>query len=134
MDSPLTLSDSTTGITVTATSAATKLDYEGISDACDNVLNVAHKEMKKIAKKIEKVQCGKEALAVEDKTMQPVIEEAAELVTTLPNYMEETLESVKAEALKKYNELQGIENDNARTLFNQKVAAAKANMTTNANN
>lgn len=123
---PASYQNSTYNISITAENAANTIDYEAISSACDNVVKVAKENCDAISKKVRNVKCGKEALSVEDKSMQPLIDEVADFIDTIPDAIEQALEEIKSTSLSKYNEIQGQNNDAALEKFNSEVANAKA--------
>ncbi len=122
---PRSYSNSYYNIYVTAESAANYIDYNGIVSAADNVLNVAREAVNDIAKKLRNVQIGQEALTVGDKTMEPVIEEVSQIISTLADGLEPTLENIKDTALQKYNEKQNELNNIAYENYKNKLDNAE---------
>ena len=109
-------------VSVTATSASTILDYDGIEAACDDALHIAEDEMKTVSKQLHEVQMGKEALCVEDKDMQPVIDEIGDYVMSIPGQgIAPTLEEIKTKALEVYNSKQDEFNQQAEADFNKQI-------------
>lgn len=110
----------------TATSANTKIDYNGIVAACDNILELAETGLEKISKDIKNVKVGPEALIVEDKTMEPLMEEIETFVKSIATEgVSPSLEEIKQLALEAYNKIQKDFNDKAMDEFDRKVANAK---------
>lgn len=125
MITPDTYRNRTYGITETAVNADTILDYNGVVKACDNILNVSKDGMDRIAGNIGKVQLGKEVLCVEDKSFEPIVEEVAQFLKSLPEEgIAPALEEIKAMALEVHDQLQTIENEKASTRFNSRVQQA----------
>ena len=109
-------------VSVTAKSASTVLDYDGIESACEEALQTANDEMKAVSKQLHEVQMGKEALCVEDKDMQPVIDEIGDYVMSIPEQgIAPTLEEIKSTALEKYNKKQDEFNQEAEADFNRQI-------------
>ncbi len=109
-------------VSVTAKSASTVLDYDGIESACENAISVANDEMKNVSKQLHDVQMGKEALCVEDKDMQPVIDEIGDYVMSIPGEgIQPTLDQIKEAALTAYNTKQEEFNAEAEAEFNNKL-------------
>ena len=114
-------------IFVKATDASTRLDYDGVCKACDNILNVSTDEMARVAGNIEKVQLGKETLCVKDKSLQPLVDEVGALIKSLPEQgIAPSLESIKEMSLEIFNNIQTELNDKAKADFDAKVRAAAA--------
>ena len=91
----------------------TALDPEAVRSAIDNVRNVVDEGFKNIGKAIANISCGQETLSVEDKTMQPIIDEVAEQiaggdgdVAPLAIQMEESLEVVYETACDVHDDFQ----------------------------
>ena len=124
---PASYRNSEYNIYVKATEAKTRLDYDGVCRACDNILNVSNDEMGRVASNIEKVQLGKEALCVEDKSLQPIVDEVGALIKSLPEQgIAPSLESIKEMTLEIYNGIQAELNDSAKAEFDRKVREAAA--------
>lgn len=125
MITPDTYRNSTYGITETAVNANTILDYDGVVKACDKILNVSQDGMDRIAGNISKVQLGKEVLCVQDKSFEPIVEEVAQFLKSLPNEgVSPALEEIKAMALEQHDQIQTIENEKANSRFNARVQQA----------
>lgn len=89
------------------------INPEQVRTAIDNVRNVVDEGFKNIGKAISNISCGKETLAAEDKTMQPIIDEVAEQiaggngdVAPLAIQMEESLEVVYETACDVHDDFQ----------------------------
>lgn len=94
-------------ITKTAPSASTIIDYPGIENACENIKNTAQEGMNDVSDAINKVQIGSDTLGVADKNMQPIVEEVAAFVKSIPEQgIVPTLEQIKETALNAYNNKQ----------------------------
>ena len=103
-------------ISETAKDANTYVDYPSIEAAINDAATVIRDEVKKIADAIAKVQIGKEALCVKDKSMQPVVDEVSEYVKGLPDRgIISALDSYKEQALKVHNEKQEEYNQEAQS-------------------
>lgn len=96
------------------------INPEAVRSAIENVKNVVDEGFKSIGKAIANISCGQETLAVEDKTMQPIIDEVAEQiaggdgdVAPLAIQMEESLEVVYEAACDVHDSLQRQLNQNA---------------------
>ena len=111
-------------ISETAKDAASDIDYKAIEAACDKILEVAKDELKKVSKAIGNVQLGANALCVEDKTLQPVVDEVSDFVNTLPEKgMVSFLDEIKSRSLQAHNELQTKYNDEAKEKLRQREAS-----------
>lgn len=114
-------------IFVKAADASTRLDYDGVCAACDNILNISTDEMVRVAGNIEKVQLGKETLCVKDKSLQPLVDEVGALIKSLPEQgIAPSLESIKSMSLDIFNNIQTELNEQAKADFDAKVRAAAA--------
>ena len=99
---------------ITAADASTEyINPEAVRSAIDNVRNVVDEGFKNIGKAIANISCGQETLSVEDKTMQPIIDEVAEQiaggdgdVAPLAIQMEESLEVVYETACDVHDDFQ----------------------------
>lgn len=112
-------------ITKTAPSASTIIDYPGIENACENIKNTAQEGMNDVSDAINKVQIGSDTLGVADKNMQPIVEEVATFVKSIPEQgIVPTLEQIKETALNAYNNKQ--EELNAQTQSEVEAEASRA--------
>ena len=123
---PASYHNNTYNISITAESASSVIDYDAICAACDNIVTVAKDNCDQISKKVRNVKCGKDALAVEDKSMQPLIDEVADFIDTIPGSIETALEDIKNIALTQYNDIQNQNNQAALDKFNSEVATAQS--------
>ncbi len=110
-------------VSVTAESASSKLDYDGVVSACDNALTAAQDAMKEVSSQLHDVQMGKEALCVEDKDFQPMIDECGDYFMKIPaEGIAPTLEQVKDETMTQYNKIQEELNQKAEAEYNRQMS------------
>lgn len=132
MVNPQTYTETSLGISVTADDAKKLLDYQGVVAACDNILDVANNGMKTIANNISNVPLGKETLCVEDKSLEPYVDEIQNAIKSYPEQgIAPALEEIKAAAAAALDELQTQKNEAAKASYDSKVQAARAASTTN---
>lgn len=127
MVTPATYTNSTYNISETATDAKTILDYNGVVSACDKILSTANEGMKKIADNISNVQLGERTLCIEDKSLQPLVDELKNVIKGFPGQgIEPVLEEIKSAAQSRLDEIQTEKNDEARERFDKRVQQAAA--------
>lgn len=101
-------------ISETAQDANSYLDYPSVESAIENVEKVIEEEFKKISNAIANVKMGKEALCVQDTSMQPVIDEMSEFIQGIPGRgITSLLEDTKSKALQIHDDKQREYNEEA---------------------
>lgn len=119
-------------VQVTAKSAS-ELDINPteVETACQKIKEVAEESFDIIGSRIMTVECGRETLAAEDSSMEPVLEETGKAIKTIPNQIDSILEEINSEAVKAHDQKQRRYNEEARTSFNAKVSAAETQASQN---
>lgn len=115
------------GMVIVSAKDASALDInpEEVKATCDKITKVAKEHFDKIGDAISKVQCGKEALSVQDTTMQPVLEETGKAIKEMVKNISPYLEDAQAQAMEMHDMKQQQYNDEALQQFERKLASAE---------
>lgn len=110
-------------VRVPAKDASTVVDYTSIQAKAADVKKVAYDSLDAVAEKARNINAGGEVLSVEDKKLQPLIEEVADYIGTLAESgIYESLESATETALKVHDQFQEEYNEEAQQEAERKAA------------